>query len=305
MKRKTSLLPTRIYTYGALPPVEGVEAYEDQMLRAHRYRNGLVEIEQRRRKRIVQAQRAHDRIGPVLDAIECLEAFVAESRAHMKQLRASQASLDEQRGLREQIEAALADLSVLRLIRAACKCVSRINGELHQAYAEIEQQARDELKALRNSDEAPYWGTYLVVEKAAEQWRKAVDPPKFRRYDGSGRLAVQIQHGLEVAELLSGEDTRLRLEPGRPRRPGQKVQDTYRTVALRYGRRRHRTAGASAGRRFARGGVARCGGQTRNDRAAADALVLAGQPRAGPAAAGARRPRQGRGRSVDPLADAR
>ena len=35
--------------------------------------------------------------------------------------------------------------------------------------------------------------------------------PKFQRWTGDGTVAIQIQHGMSVAELFRAEDNRLRL----------------------------------------------------------------------------------------------
>jgi hypothetical protein len=57
-----------------------------------------------------------------------------------------------------------------------------------------------------------FWGTYLVIEQAADASRKdARFMPHFRRWDGSGAVAVQIQTGMTMAQAMSGEDTRLRI----------------------------------------------------------------------------------------------
>jgi hypothetical protein len=78
-------------------------------------------------------------------------------------------------------------------------------------YATVDESAAAEVRqARRVAGLSP--GTYLLIEEAAQKWRKrGAPPPKFRRGDGTGRVGVQIQGGLSVAELLSGEDTRLRL----------------------------------------------------------------------------------------------
>ena len=62
-----------------------------------------------------------------------------------------------------------------------------------------------------------YWGTYLAVEQDAEEFGRG-DAPRFRRWDGCGTLAVQIQGGLALDKLLGCEDRRLQLhETGHPK----------------------------------------------------------------------------------------
>src|SRR5690606_22488963 len=45
--------------------------------------------------------------------------------------------------------------------------------------------------------------------------RKNAMPPRFRRWDGSGKLAVQLQNGLPVEDAF-GDDTRLQIDPVDP-----------------------------------------------------------------------------------------
>lgn len=253
MKRKTSTIPTKIYTYGSLPPTEGTVEYEKQVERAHRYRNTLAEIEHRRRAGIAEVQRQHDAIGPLLEVIESLETQIGEARVEARLLQTgSDRKKDDRLANKELIEAMQADLAIMRCLRSWTKAALKVDAETHEllklddyasmswaharlikpwfylakaVYAvtqnhagvrlECEYAMVDELAAAEKRDERSHSGlgsgTYLVVEKAADAWRKSPDAPRFERYDGEGRVAVQLQGGLSVAELLSGEDTRLRI----------------------------------------------------------------------------------------------
>lgn len=128
-----------------------------------------------------------------------------------------------------------ADLAVCRWLLGWAKAVHR--DSLHEGYRAVDAKANAAIKAVRNSADAPYWDTYLAIEKIAEQWRKEVEAPRFTRFDGSGRCVVQLSGGLTVAEALSGTDTRLRILPATPRirHDGSTapIRDEYRTVKLR------------------------------------------------------------------------
>lgn len=54
-----------------------------------------------------------------------------------------------------------------------------------------------------------YWGTYLLIESADDQARKAFKPPHFMRWEGDGAVGVQIQGGMTPDELAS--DRRVQL----------------------------------------------------------------------------------------------
>src|SRR5262249_58171310 len=59
---------------------------------------------------------------------------------------------------------------------------------------------------------ALYWGSYLAVEEGLARAGHG-PPPQFHRGTGDGKLAVQLQGGLPVADASRGEDPRLRLVP--------------------------------------------------------------------------------------------
>ena len=64
--RKTSKVPTRIYSYRTDVPVTEAVRVEDQYRLAAQYRNALVEIEHHLRERIREVQLDHPTIGPAL-----------------------------------------------------------------------------------------------------------------------------------------------------------------------------------------------------------------------------------------------
>src|SRR3990167_3950328 len=71
-----------------------------------------------------------------------------------------------------------------------------------------------------------YWGTYLLVEAAVLQARRAKEAPHFHAWSfGAGRIGVQLQGGLSVERLCAGTDQRLRLAP---------VPDDSRAVSRRH-----------------------------------------------------------------------
>ncbi|HEX9640766.1 MAG TPA: hypothetical protein VGB13_05585, partial [Candidatus Krumholzibacteria bacterium] len=84
--------------------------------------------------------------------------------------------------------------------------------ELHERAQQVNAAATARTKEARHRS-GLYWGTYLLVEKAVEAAARGKHDPQFRRFRGRGRVGVQIQKGMTVAELFSGEDTRLQVKP--------------------------------------------------------------------------------------------
>ena len=220
MKRKTSTIPTKIYTYGCTAPRNGADLVEDQFRRAHRYRNALVEIDRRRREGIARVQAEHDMLGPLIEAIDAQEAWLAGTRAEAKATRSGRGNSELQAWLKDLTLQIRADLAVLYWLRGWAKAILRVDDAMsawyempmttspHQArfvrpwqrlamaivaremnhpgvrlacdYAAVEDAANEEKRAARGASGLTC-GTYLTVEKAAEEWRKSYDPPRFLR----------------------------------------------------------------------------------------------------------------------------
>src|SRR4051794_21461278 len=71
-------LPTRNYLYGAATPVAHLEEVNDQMFKAARYRNALVELERERRDRSAAIMK---RLCPEVLTLEKAWAALAARRA--------------------------------------------------------------------------------------------------------------------------------------------------------------------------------------------------------------------------------
>jgi hypothetical protein len=235
--RKTSTTPTKIYTYGCLPPIEGEELFNDQLFKAHRYRNGLVEIELKRRERVREAQAKHSDLGPLVEKIDSLNAEFERLRLEMVASKNSDGVIKVNH--RAAIQVIKRDRSVLYQLLWWAKKIVTLRGDMQQEYDAIEEEYRGAIKTLRAGEDIPYWGTYLKLEEIAQVWRQNPSPPIFKRYDGSGRCVVQLQGGLAITELVSNDDTRLRLAPGTPRptkrHPEGLVKEHYRTLWIRVG----------------------------------------------------------------------
>jgi hypothetical protein len=79
IRKKTSTVPTRIYSFRCLPPETEAKRVEDQYWLAHQFRNALVEIERRLRDGLRDAQLADLEIGPVLRLYEDANAGVEDT----------------------------------------------------------------------------------------------------------------------------------------------------------------------------------------------------------------------------------
>jgi len=166
-----------VYRYGCRPPVEGLRLVDEQMRLAHRYRNLLTEIERARRGAVMAT------IGADPDVQAAIAIAEASPEGPARKI-----AWETVKGARRSAAKGLAD------DLAAINARAKEFGKLARAQCGV------------------YWGTYLVVEQAADAQRTSGEAPRFRRYDQVGRVAVQLQGGLSVADALAGKDTRLRVE---------------------------------------------------------------------------------------------
>jgi len=204
-------LPSRIYSYGAKAPEAGLELVEAQMRLAHKYRNALVELELNRRKRVDEALR---RLSPEL--VSCEEAIATEEQT-LESVRVdinkARSEARKKVNLPDLTQGAREAKEKLKLTRAKRKELrsALFGSEPWKVEDEaINEWSKSEQKRLR-SESGLYWGTYLHVETSMMGVRKG-PPPAFKRWDGNGHLAVQIQHGISSEEAF-GTDARIRIEP--------------------------------------------------------------------------------------------
>jgi hypothetical protein len=217
--------PSQIYSYGAHAPTTNGALVEAQLWAAHRYRNALVELERSRRTRVAEALQTHD---PGLLALEAQMTALADTlatvRADLRRQHAYARRHAVTEDQRREIAALRDRLARLRVDVKARKTQLFADGRLRAMLAAIDDEIAARQKSLRAAS-ALYWGTYLAVEEGLARARHG-PPPQFHRWMGDGKLAVQLQGGLAVADAFRGEDTRLRLvpvaagayAPGAPRR---------------------------------------------------------------------------------------
>lgn len=186
----------RTYKYGAKVATRGAEVVDEQIRLAHRYRNRLVEIELARRAAVHRAYRQHPEFAEAEDAaLAASERLAASTNGDTK-------------ARRQEARDAWARLKVVR---------AGLMAEMAGVFASTQEEARDAARRARG-DCKVYWGTYLIIEDAAQRANQADAPPRFKRYDGSGTVAVQVQHGMPVEKLVGGTDTRVRLAGAGKRR---------------------------------------------------------------------------------------
>lgn len=284
MARKTSTVPTKVYTYGCLRPTSEVQDILFSQLRLQTdYRNALIAIENRRRADFralrstvcPQISEIEARIAPLVQRLEELRLELATvKRKDRKDHPLSKARSDvakELRDLRTPLKEARAaftavfkdadDLFVSRLKAAAKGKGPRLVGEIRTRLCQefldssdiaevwkqktrIEMQARAAALAARANSKL-FCGNYMLVDQAFAQSKTNTqsDPGPYRSH-GRGRIGIQLQHGLGVSELLSGQDPRMQLTLTE----GGKMRSFYKRRGAKFG---HVTLRLGAGNKSA------------------------------------------------------
>ena len=208
-------MPTKVYAYAA-KVMNGTEEIAEQISAAHKYYNQLIEL-----RRAYSAER--DRLIRVTcPDYDSAQIAVEEADIAHKQLvdaaRAANAKAKRKRATPEEVKAIQAAYAVLKDSWAAHKVTRELVRDDVALQALLEQLNIDFNGVLiENSDRRKggkfkdareacgvYWGTYLKIEASVEQAVKRFGEPRFRSWDGSGQIAVQVQNGGTFSNVLSG-----------------------------------------------------------------------------------------------------
>lgn len=209
-------MKTMVYSYKC-KVLSGQEHIDQQISLAHKYYNLLIEIENERVKKFDAIRK---KVCPEYDSID---AQVAEAEAEVERIvdaiRAANAKAKRKRATkeeREQLAEAKAKRKQLcerrKIIRETVPTIPEFieeNRKLDIEYNGVEvpgKAFRDGgiLKDVRKKS-GLYWGTYLKVEGSIEQAKKkSKGPLRFRRWDGNGQVAIQIQKGASWSDVISG-----------------------------------------------------------------------------------------------------
>ena len=234
-------LPSKVFSYGAKTPIENFESVKNQMYLAHKYRNALVQAELERRELTDKA------LASTFPALEELEATIKRKENELEALRTNIKTLNVERRDRtpskdeaengKRVRNELQELWTRRK-ELRKECFSLPEWKIIGIPLEAEHKAK--LKKLY-AESGCYWGTTLHINQSCSDFNKGA-PPHFMSSRGDGHLAMQVQGGMTMDELLSGVDTRVQLGavPDEAWKPGGRhLRKT--TVKLRIGSNSDRT----------------------------------------------------------------
>lgn len=202
--------PSKIYRYGCLQPIQGLDSINEQIRKMHEYRNNLCRLELDRRERwntIVEticqgSAAAKAAVESAEEELEQINADIAAERIIQRRKKIT-GPLPERR--KEMIV-------ILKAQRAILKYVKRLvaaDPKTKAALDALEESTNEAKKKLR-AESGLYWGNKSTIENDTNSFRTG-RPPKFRRWNQEGRIAVQLQKGIPTERALAGTDTRFRI----------------------------------------------------------------------------------------------
>ena len=197
-----------VFKYYARKPVTGLEQIREQLNLGHRYRNSLVELELERRRRY---QEITDSL--VTPDIKVLEEAAAEFTQEIETLTGEISNRNKAARRRTGTAEERAKLKEWRLAyRGLHKVIKEMRTKLKPAaksrYDELNDWMRVKQKQLRHAS-GLFWSNYLEIEKSVNP---SGPPPRFHRYTGEGKVAIQIQKGMTPEEAFACEDLRFRIK---------------------------------------------------------------------------------------------
>lgn len=209
-----------VYRYGLLNPTLNGDLVADQMYKAHRYQNILIEIERNRRMRVREVLASHSSVEDLSKAVAAeqenldkLRTLIKDRKqaAHLSKIPVEK---DVSAETKLQVSVVKTKLKELRAQLKEGKLALKDDPEV-QALIKAHNEVAHDTSIIARKNCGVYWGTYLQIEQAVDAAKHAVMDPRFQRWTGDGAIAVQLQHGMQKESLIDCVDTRakLNLEP--------------------------------------------------------------------------------------------
>lgn len=233
-------MATLVYQYGLRPPSSQAEKVFEQLRLAHRYYNELLSL--------ARARRAVER--SLVDGVDTAALTKAEARlgnalAACREAKIKSGKRAAPAALRKMATSARGAVKLeRRRIREARKEARTAARKQRDAIAERWRDMRRSLRRHYSQALGLRHGTYTEVESSLEQacsdtplWDASGEPqdPRWKRWDGTGQIGVQLQGGRAAAEVVDGADTFLQLHqlPFKPGKRGKaRPADSWPRYAL-------------------------------------------------------------------------
>lgn len=200
-----------IYAYGAKAPIEGADVVDQQIQLAHRYRNERVRIELDRRAKVdAYIESACPTVKEARLAIESADSQIAQIDAEIKsrnaQTRRNNPVLMDARMRRAELVSAR---KTAREQHKALRSKAFKDPAIKDRLRSIDAEFNERMKKFRREESGLWCGNYGLVDETARDI-KAGAPPKFRHWDGYGRVGGQAL--LTAEQAVECQDSHVRIQ---------------------------------------------------------------------------------------------
>jgi hypothetical protein len=195
MAMKTSGIPSRIWDFRVKQILSPMEDVDLQYRMAHDFQNEMTAVDLERR----QTYRAYRSTIPEYALVEKpyleLEQQLTAIREEIQLTRQKARKAVDTPELDLKAAAVIAELSKQNELLSAAKKKARLDPGLMEVGRLADVKAATDVKAIREdySKRGLAWGTRGMVEQAVQAAKKSKCDPKIRRWDGRGRIGVQLQ----------------------------------------------------------------------------------------------------------------
>lgn len=206
-------MPVRNYSYFSKPPHLNADRVSDQMWKAHRYRNAMIEIERWKRAEIAAWQSLM--LPGLADAQSKLEEAKKQKEDHYTEIKSRNANARSRTGTKDDREKTAQLAAAVKLASESVKAIKA--AEKSPAYVDgvskIQTGASDRGKKAR-AESGVWYGTYLRVEDhARKSFGESKLPPRFLRWEGDGSVSIHAQpKSIPIEDVLDGSDNMIRIE---------------------------------------------------------------------------------------------
>jgi hypothetical protein len=214
---------SRVYCFSCRAATQNADVFSEHVRRANRYYNLLIELERDRREEYRRIRASHSpELASLENALEGVEAQIEKlGKKAPKSLQKQRETLRAEQKLLRKACDQLLDVPKEQFQLRVKQYVDKVGASPHASKRAREQITQEmltedwsdffketirlDLDSAEKGRQARaasglHHGTYTAVEKATIQaWKKAHGTPEFRRFDGTGRIGVQIQGGYTLS----------------------------------------------------------------------------------------------------------
>jgi len=195
-------MSTLVYAYGCAPNTPICEEVDEQLHLAHEFYNKLVELEIRHENALDAMWREYPDIASMMDQIDTTDLIITELKKRGKAERVENVSTVTSEPLALELKRAKRGQKETRAALRTAKNRIKEDVALPKKHLLAEHQARAKAARIDFAHRGLYWGTYnrvwadmKVAVEGVIRKRTGGEPARlhFRRWDGTGTLAVQLQ----------------------------------------------------------------------------------------------------------------